>query len=151
LADFIIKKFGELSPRLLYSILKLRQDVFIIEQNCIYDDIDGVDPNCDHLCLLENKELIGYARLVPADNLFTDPSIGRIIVPADKRGHGYGRMVIREALSILHSRGAKNIVIEAQNHLRNYYESEGFIAEGEIYDVDGIPHIKMWQKRSQSW
>ncbi len=149
MADYIIKSFDELSPRLLYQVLKLRQDVFIIEQNCIYDDIDGIDPFCDHLCLLENGHLIGYARLVPDNHLFDNPSIGRIVVSADKRGHGYGRNVIKKALEVLESRGADKIVIEAQNHLRKYYESEGFTAEGTVYEVDGIPHIKMWQKCSQ--
>ena len=149
MADFLIKSFGELTPELLYQVLRLRQDVFIIEQNCIYDDIDGVDPFCDHLCLMDDNHLVGYARLVPAGKLFDDPSIGRIVVPANKRGHGFGRIVIRKALNILGVRGANKTVIEAQNHLRNYYESEGFTAEGTIYNVDGIPHIKMWQICSQ--
>lgn len=146
--DITIKNFGELSPELQYQILELRQDVFIIEQNCIYNDIDGVDPYCDHLCLTEDEQLICYARLVPAGKLFDDPSIGRIVVSKSNRNNGYGRLIIRKALNILELRGAKKVVIEAQNHLRDYYESEGFVAEGSVYVLDGIPHVKMWQNFS---
>lgn len=145
MADFIIKPFSDLTPNLLYQILKLRQDVFIIEQHCIYDDIDDVDPLCEHLCLMESNQLSGYARIVPAGKKFKESSIGRIVVMPEKRGKGYGRWVIRKALEILDSKGVRETVIEAQNHLRKYYESEGFIAEGDVYAVDGIPHIKMRQ------
>jgi len=148
LANFILKSFDDLSPSLLYQILKLRQDVFIIEQKCIYDDIDNVDPFCTHLCLLENERLIGYARIVPPEKKFKQPSIGRIIVSPESRGYSYGRMIIRESLKIIRSQGAEKTIIEAQHHLKKFYESEGFIKEGPVYDVDGIPHIKMWQKNA---
>ena len=146
MANFILKSFDDLSPALLYQILKLRQDVFIIEQNCIYDDIDNIDPFCTHLCLMENKKLIGCARIVPTGKKFEHPSIGRIIVSPEKRGNNYGRMIIKESLKILRSQGADKTIIEAQHHLKNFYGSEGFTKEGSVYDVDGIPHIKMWQK-----
>ena len=148
MANFILKSFADLSPSLLYQILKLRQDIFIIEQKCIYDDIDNIDPFCAHLCLMENEVLIGYARIVPPGKKFTPPSIGRIIVSPEKRGNKYGRMIIRESLKIVSSQGAEKVIIEAQNHLKNFYESEGFIKEGPVYDVDGIAHIQMWQKCS---
>jgi ElaA protein len=148
LATFILKPFSDLTPSLLYKVLKLRQDVFIIEQNCIYDDIDDVDPYCDHLCLLEGDKLIGYSRIVPAGKKFKYPSIGRIIVSPEERGNSYGRHLIRKSLEILNSQGAEKTIIEAQSHLKNFYESEGFIAEGKDYDVDGIPHVKMWQDNS---
>lgn len=145
MATFILKSFSQLTPSLLYEILKLRQDVFIIEQKCIYDDIDHVDPFCKHLCLLENNALIGYSRIVPAGKKFNHPSVGRIIVSKEKRGHGYGRKIIRKSLQILSMDGAEKTFIEAQSQLTAFYESEGFIPEGNEYDVDGIPHIKMWQ------
>lgn len=148
MATFILKSFPELTPSLLYQILKLRQDVFIIEQNCIYDDIDDIDPYCEHLCFLNGKELIGYSRLVPAGKKFQHPSIGRIIVSPQERGKSYGRQIIRKSLEILNAQGAEKTIIEAQSHLKDFYESEGFIKEGRDYDVDGIPHIKMWQKNS---
>ncbi len=148
MANFILKSFSDLTPSELYQILKLRQDIFIIEQDCIYDDIDNIDPFCTHLCLMEENMLAGYARIVPAGKKFEYPSIGRIVVPTIKRGKGYGRKLIRKALDYLRSQNANKVIIEAQSHLKTFYESEGFIAEGSDYDVDGIPHIKMWQSTS---
>lgn len=148
MAKFIVKSFSDLTPELLYHILKLRQDIFIIEQACIYDDIDNIDPFCEHLCLLENDTLTGYARIVPAGRKFNNPSIGRIVVAPKRRGNHFGRKLIRKSIEIIRSGSDKKIVIEAQNHLKQFYESEGFTAEGQVYDVDGIPHIKMWHKNS---
>ena len=149
MTKIIFKPFSELTPEVLYKILKLRQDTFIIEQNCIYDDIDNLDPLCIHLYVMESEKLIGYARIVPAAKKFDHPSIGRIVVCPTKRGNNIGRKLIRKSLEILRSQGAKKTIIEAQNHLKNFYKSEGFTAEGPVYDVDGIPHIKMWQTNSK--
>lgn len=127
----------------LYAILKLRQDVFIIEQNCIYDDIDGLDSISTHLLLKEDGKLIAYSRIVPADKKFDEISIGRIVVEPDSRGRGLGKQVISKSLELSSEKGHRSVRIEAQAHLRTYYEELGFECAGEVYILDGIPHLQM--------
>lgn len=136
-------RFKKLSPIDLYNILKLRQDVFIIEQNCIYDDIDGLDPDCEHLMLYDNYKLVAYSRIVPAGKKFALPSIGRIVVAKEYRGDGLGRRLVKKSVDLLRSAGQQQIVIEAQSYLHKFYESIGFIKISDLYEVDGIDHIKM--------
>lgn len=128
----------------LYQILKLRQDVFIIEQNCIYEDIDLVDHQSEHLLLVDDQEqLIGYLRIVPGGEKFKEWSLGRIAVRSESRGKQYGKKMIEEAIDILDKRGIHSIRIEAQAHLLKYYKSFGFQPVSEVYSVDDIPHLQM--------
>ncbi len=136
----------EISSNDLYQILKLRQDVFIVEQDCIYHDIDNLDPNSEHVFLKNDQEVIAYSRIVPAGKKFDHPSIGRIVTHQSFRGKGYGREIVKRSLTILTERGIKTVIIEAQNHLQKFYESLGFKKISEPYDVDGILHIKMTHK-----
>lgn len=133
----------EISADNLYQILKLRQDVFIIEQDCIYNDIDDLDPVSEHIFLKGDKQIIAYSRLVPAGKKFEYPSIGRIVTHKSFRGQGYGKEIIQRSLTILSQRGIKTVVIEAQSHLQKFYESLKFEKISDPYDVDGIMHIKM--------
>lgn len=133
----------EMSAIDLYQILKLRQDVFIIEQGCIYPDIDNLDPNSEHIYLKNDQEVIAYSRIVPAGKKFDHPSIGRIVTNKAFRRKGYGREIVQRSLTILKERGVKTVMIEAQNHLQKFYKSLGFQKIGEPYEVDGILHIKM--------
>jgi ElaA protein len=135
--------FSDIDVFTLYKILKLRQDVFIIEQNCVYDDIDNLDQISEHLLFMDGKELAGYSRIVPAGEKYKEVSLGRIIVQKTYRGQKTGRELIAEALQILKDRGENSVRIEAQLPLLNYYEEFGFIADGASYILDGIPHIEM--------
>jgi ElaA protein len=131
----------------LYSILKLRQDVFIIEQDCIYEDIDGFDQQSMHLLMKQDDILAGYSRIVPASAKYDEVSIGRIVVNPQFRGLGYGKEIVKKSLEwINQSSDAPNplpVRIEAQAHLQQFYTNLGFEAAGDIYILDGIPHLEM--------
>lgn len=137
------RKMENLSASDLYKMLKLRQDIFIIEQQCIYDDIDNIDPYCEHLLLKDENEVIGCSRIVPANKKFNEPSIGRIAVHIDYRKRGFGKLIVQESLDILSRRRIDTVIIEAQNYLLSFYESMGFKKIGDNYPVDGIIHSKM--------
>lgn len=141
--------FQSMSAEELYEILKLRQDIFIIEQDCIYDDIDGLDKQSNHLLLKKNDDLVAYSRIVPAEVKYDEPSVGRIVVNIKFRGQGFGKQIIRESLKWVIKEGAESVRIEAQAHLTKFYESLGFTTAGEIYDLDGIPHVQMTQRLDQ--
>lgn len=130
----------------LHDILKLRQDIFIIEQTCFYDDIDGRDPQSHHLLLKDLDKLAAYSRIVPPGNKFTEVSIGRIVVHKDYRGQGLGRKIVSESLEWVQQMGFKMVRIEAQAHLQKFYSELGFEPASEIYEEDGIPHLQMIQK-----
>jgi ElaA protein len=142
--NFSYKHFSELSTTELYKILKLRQDVFIVEQNCIYADLDDVDLNCFHLMMIKNSELIGYSRIIAPGIKYTSSSIGRVIIKPEFRGNKLAYSLMKESINCCNI-DWKNfgISISAQFHLMNFYFSLGFIQHGEVYDEDGIPHIKM--------
>ncbi|MDZ7718991.1 MAG: GNAT family N-acetyltransferase [Balneolaceae bacterium] len=133
----------EISAMELYQILKLRQDVFIIEQQCIYEDIDDIDPYSEHIYLKDGETIVAYSRIVPAGKKFDRPSIGRIVVKRSHRGKGYGLEVVQRCMKILSKRNVDKVLIEAQNYLKAFYESLGFKKISDPYPVDGILHIKM--------
>ena len=133
----------EVSATDLYQILKLRQDVFIVEQNCIYEDIDDLDPNSEHVFLKNDGKIIAYSRIVPAGMKFEYPSIGRIVINKSHRGKGFGKEIVQKSLNILSERKVKVVLIEAQSHLQRFYETLGFKKISDSYPVDGISHIKM--------
>lgn len=136
--------FNELTPHHLYDILKLRQDIFIIEQNCIYDDIDRLDRESGHLLLHSTSEsLIGYLRIVPPQIKFDEYSLGRIAIKSDNRGKGLGKMIVEKGIEKVQALGARDIRIEAQAHLIKFYENIGFKSVSAAYDIDGIPHLQM--------
>lgn len=135
--------FNDLTPQKLYEILKLRQDVFIIEQHCPYNDLDNLDQDSLHILIYSDHTLAAYSRILPGQLKHKLPSVGRIVVHPAKRGQGFGKMIIFEALEFLKSQGHKHAIIEAQEHLENYYKTFGFFKTGSSYALDGIPHIKM--------
>jgi len=140
----ICKPFDALTIKELYAILKLRSEIFVVEQNCIFLDQDDKDQSCQHLMLYENKELMAYARIVPAGLSFTEPSIGRIVSSKAARGKGYGKQLLVLAIeNCIRLHGNKPIKIGAQLYLQTFYESFGFIKVTEVYDEDGIDHIDM--------
>lgn len=151
--EFSIKTFDELTTVDLYHILKARSQVFVVEQNCPYQDMDEVDFDCLHLVAHQNEALIGYCRIVPP--VFNTkkssvnpsgpiPSIGRVLVLAEHRGDGVARQIMLEAIKYCRKKyGKKPIIISAQAYLLNFYQSLGFIPEGENYFHDGIEHVTM--------
>lgn len=141
----IVKTFDNLLAIELYAILRLRNEVFVVEQNCVYLDTDNKDLKCHHLMLLNNdNELVAYARLVPPGLSFAEMSIGRVVTSPKARGTGAGRQLMTLAIeSCISIFGEGSIKIGAQAYLRNFYASLGFNGVGEVYDEDGIPHIDM--------
>lgn len=141
--DIVVKRFEELSVYELRDIYKLRVAVFIVEQNCPYQDIDdGVDENSIHVCFRDGDELVAYIRVVPAGVKFEDVSIGRVICM--RRRQGIGSKIMAEGIRIAKEEfGAGRIVVEAQCYARKFYEVSGFTQCSEQFLEDGIPHIMM--------
>lgn len=139
-----VKAFRDLSVDELYELLRLRSDVFVVEQNCVFLDQDNKDQQCYHLLLYAGDELAAYSRLVPAGLSYPEVSIGRVITSRAYRGSGLGRKVIELAIQNCNDLfGPNPIRIGAQMYALPFYTSLGFVAEGEAYDEDGIEHIEM--------
>lgn len=142
--DWKCKTFDELTPHELYAILQLRSEVFVVEQDCVYQDMDGKDQHCYHLCGWDNGLLMVYTRLVPAGISYDEPSIGRVVSSPKTRGTGAGRELMKRSISQLHELwGVQPIRIGAQAYLKKFYESLGFQQTSDIYMEDGIPHMEM--------
>jgi len=140
----IVKRFKELSVEEIYQILKVRADVFIIEQKCIYKDIDGKDEKAIHVLGKENNETIAYTRILQNDEQYNFPSISRVVVKKQNRGEERGKKIMKETIKhIVEELKEKTIVLAAQKYLEKFYRELGFIAEGEEYLEDEIPHQKM--------
>ena len=135
--------FNDLTPQEVYAILGLRQDVFIIEQACIYQDIDGIDTTSHHVLASSNDALIAYSRIIPiADSDYV--KLGRIIVHNDHRGIALGRHLVQYSISeAIRLYSPKYIHISAQSYLLQFYESFGFHSISDYYDLDGITHLDM--------
>lgn len=145
-----IKKFNELTLNELYSILQLRSEVFIVEQNCVYHDPDGKDQYAWHLMGMEDGKLIAYTRILPAGIAYNDPAIGRVVTSPLKRKSGLGRELMKRSIEQCETLfGKASITLGAQLYLKKFYESLGFIVSGEEYIEDGIPHITMTRKASR--
>ena len=140
-----IKSFEGLTNKELYNILHLRAEVFIVEQNCPYQDMDGKDLYALHLMGLdENYKLIAYSRLLPAGVSFKEASIGRVITSPAARGTGAGMELMKTALQIIEDKHGKIPVrIGAQLYLKKFYERFGFAQVSEMYLEDGIEHVEM--------
>lgn len=143
--NWIVKSFDELTPQELYAVLRLRSEVFVVEQQCIFLDADNKDQSCFHVMgFAKDGNLIAYARLVPPGLAFEEPSIGRVITSSAGRGTGAGKELLR--LSIQHCKqlfGALPVQIGAQLYLKRFYESFGFVQSADVYLEDGIEHIHM--------
>lgn len=141
---FIVKNFTELSRDELYSILQLRSEVFVVEQDCVYQDIDYKDQKAFHVIGVKDSKIVAYARVFDSGDYFELPSIGRILVKEDQRAFKYGHQLVQEAISYIEHHFTKTaILISAQTYLLKFYNNLGFVQQGETYLEDGIPHIKM--------
>jgi ElaA protein len=138
--------FDALDARQLYALLKLRSEIFVVEQACAYLDPDGKDIHPDALHLLghHGDALAAYLRILPAGVGHRHPSIGRVVVAPAWRGTGVGHMLMREGVRALLARWpGSEIRLGAQAHLSGYYAAHGFVPASPIYDEDGIPHVTM--------
>jgi len=136
LSDFSIQE--------LYDVLQLRSAVFVVEQDCVYQDIDGKDHKALHILGYKDGELVAYTRCFKANDYFEEASFGRVVVKESARKYGYGHDLIKETLLAMKEEyGETTIRISAQTYLLKFYQSHGFILDGEEYLEDGIPHVNM--------
>ena len=140
------KSFHELTTDELYELLRVRSEVFVVEQNCVYQDLDGDDQQSIHLWLTVEDKVVALARVCPAGTHMKEISIGRVITT--ERGKGYGKQIMLHAIDAAARHfGAKLIDIEAQEYAKGFYESVGFKQSSDTFSPSGIPHIRMtWTK-----
>ena len=142
--EWKIKRFEALSTKELYALLQLRAEVFIVEQNCVYQDIDDKDEKALHLIGEDDGEIVAYARLFKPHDYFEQASIGRVVVKEHSRSKKLGHILMREAIQVIKTHfDQRKITISAQLYLKKFYESHGFIQTSEMYLEDDIPHIEM--------
>lgn len=141
---WICKKFDELTPHELYKILRLRNEIFVVEQNCVFQDADNKDQFSYHFMGIGEGELLAYTRLIPPGISYEEASIGRVVISIPERGKGTGRELMDLSILELYKIwGKQPICIGAQLYLKKFYESFGFQQSSAIYIEDGIDHIEM--------
>ena len=140
----LVKKFQELTTQELYDLLQLRSEVFVVEQDCVYQDVDGKDQKALHvLGYIENK-LVAYTRMFKPGDYFTEAGIGRVVVKETQRHLKYGNYIMEVSIqAVLQKYDVSEIRISAQTYLKSFYNNLGFIEVGEEYLEDGIQHISM--------
>lgn len=140
-----IKSFSEFTTQQLYDVLQLRSQVFVVEQNCVYQDIDSKDQKALHILGYKNAILVAYTRVFEAGDYFKEnASIGRVVVKETERKYNYGYAIMEASIKAIESRYNTNkIAISAQTYLKKFYNNLGFVEIGEEYLEDDIPHIKM--------
>jgi ElaA protein len=142
--QFTTLSFQAFTPQQLYAYLQLRSEVFVVEQNCVYQDLDNLDQESLHLLVYDAHLLVACARIVAANEKYPNISIGRVIVAATHRKQDLGHALMRQCIKVIEERfGTQKIVLSAQAHLQNFYKKHNFAPKGEIYLEDGIPHIHM--------
>ena len=138
------KSFEELTKLELYKILRVRSEVFIIEQHCNYQDVDGKDLKCHHLMAWDGDNLVAYTRIVPPGVSFREPSIGRVLTVKNYRGLGFGITLMQKSIEMVYeTHGNQPIRIGAQLYLKRFYEDLGFDKASDEFLEDEIPHIEM--------
>ncbi|MGV9002577.1 GNAT family N-acetyltransferase [Flavobacterium sp.] len=142
--EWTIKRFAVLSVEELYQILKLRSEVFVVEQNCVYLDIDDKDQKALHLFKQIDGKMVAYARLFKSNDYFENAAIGRVATHPDFRAKKMGHALMSQAIQAIENHfGEKKITISAQLYLKKFYETHGFVQTSEMYLEDDIPHIEM--------
>jgi ElaA protein len=138
------RRFQDLQPALIHAIYKARVDVFVVEQTCPYPEVDDDDLVSIHVLGMNGDEVVAYARIIPAKIAEDLPHVGRVLVTAPHRGHGIAHRlmdVVQDELRRMY--GSARSALAAQHHLQGFYEAHGHVAIGEVYDLDGIPHVDM--------
>ncbi|WP_225035946.1 GNAT family N-acetyltransferase [Winogradskyella sp. SM1960] len=142
--DIITKNFNELTTQELYNILQLRSEVFVVEQDCVYQDIDGKDQKARHVLGYKNDVLVAYTRIFKPGYYFDESSIGRVVVQQNARKFKYGYAIMEASIEAIKMHyNETTIRISAQMYLKQFYNNLDFKAVGEAYLEDGIPHINM--------
>ncbi len=145
-----IKTFDALTKEELYNILQLRSEVFVVEQDCVYQDIDGLDQKGIHVLGTKNKELIAYTRILNPGDYFDKAGIGRVVVRKDQRQFGYGKKIMEATIKYIETDLKQtSMALSAQVYLRKFYNELGFQEQGATYLEDGIPHVKMIRTGNQ--
>ncbi len=138
------KTFNELSTTELYDILQLRSEVFVVEQDCVYQDLDGKDIKALHVLGFKNNKVVAYTRVFKPGDYFNEASIGRVVVAQSERKHKYGYVIMEASIeAVKNNYKTTKIKLSAQCYLKSFYDNLGFKAEGAEYLEDGIPHIAM--------
>ena len=139
-----IKPFNALLIDELYSLLRLRSEVFVVEQNCVYQDLDGKDEKALHLIGIFEDKIVAYTRLFKANDYFENASIGRVVIDQNYRDRKWGHELMQQSIAGIKKHfGETKITISAQLYLQKFYESQGFVRTSEMYLEDDIPHIQM--------
>ncbi len=142
--DITIKTFQELTLDELYSLLQLRSEVFVVEQNCVYQDIDGKDKKALHVLGLKDNELVAYTRIFKPGDYFTEASVGRVVVRNNERGSRLAYDIMKSSIEAIQEHYKVTMIkVSAQTYLKEFYNNLGFKQVGEEYLEDGIPHIGM--------
>lgn len=142
--DIRLKSFDQLTIHELYALLQLRSEVFVVEQDCVYQDIDGKDNRALHVLGFENNILVAYTRCFAPGIYFDEAAIGRVVVKNSVRGKAYGHEILKASINAVETNySTTTIKLSAQTYLTKFYETHGFRQIGEGYLEDGIPHIAM--------
>ncbi len=137
-------RWEQLTPDVLYAFLRLRSAIFVVEQDCVFGEMDGRDPQCEHLCGWSGTEQTPYQRLVPPGVRTPEVALGRVVVAQAARGTGLGRAIMLEGLARCAQRyPGQPVKVSAQQHLEEFYRTLGFATVGAPYDEDGIMHVDM--------
>ena len=142
--SIILKTFQQLTNTELYDILQLRSEIFVVEQNCVYNDLDHLDKEGMHLFQVEDDKIVGYVRILKPGSRFPYASIGRVVTHADYRKKGISTLLMKEAIRYIQTEWKLNAIkISAQKYLQHFYEGLGFRIVTDEYLEDGIPHYGM--------
>lgn len=142
--DYSIKKFEDLTNTELYDMIRLREEVFVVEQNCVYLDCDGKDKVSDHLLLKDRERIVGTLRMIPAGISYEELSIGRVVLRKDYRKKGLAEKMMKVSIDYMEEKyGKSDIVLSAQVVIKSLYKKLGFEEISEVYLEDGIDHVKM--------
>ena len=142
--NWVVKKWSALTANEIYFILRLRSEVFVVEQDCVYQDIDGKDQKAKHVLGKKENDIVAYARVFKPGDYFKEASFGRAVVKKSERGKGVGDELV---INCLENIKEKKIKISAQSYLKGFYGKHGFTAKGEEYLEDGIPHTAMFLEK----
>ena len=139
-----VKTWEELNTTEVYNLLQLRSEIFVVEQNCVYQDLDGKDQKALHVIGIYKNEIVAYTRIFKAGDYLAQASIGRVVVKRGERKHGYGFEIMKASIRAVEKNfGETSIALSAQTYLKRFYNSLGFYEKGGEYLEDGIPHIMM--------
>ncbi|MGB5435499.1 MAG: GNAT family N-acetyltransferase, partial [Maribacter sp.] len=142
--DVTIKEFKALTLEELYGILQLRSEVFVVEQDCVYQDLDGNDQKALHVIGFKNDKIIAYTRIFKPGDYFEEASIGRVVVSPSTRKEGCGVEIMKASIQAVKEKYNETTMrISAQKYLLKFYNALGFVQDGEEYLEDGIPHVAM--------